>query len=80
MGNFKSVPFRENEIYTVDMAAEILHRCPKTVRSLCRRGVIRSRQDRGGYIITGWAIREYAENRLPVNQDYHLSNKLSQKT
>lgn len=65
---FKSIPFRENEIYTTEMAAAILHRCPKTVREMCRRGVIRARLDRGGYMITGWAIREYAENRCVVNE------------
>ena len=61
-----SVPFHENEIYDVERTAAILHRCPKTVRAMCKRGVIRARQDRGGYFITGWAIREYAENRLCV--------------
>ena len=65
---FVSVPFRENEIYTTEMAAAILHRCPKTVRDMCRCGVIRARLDRGGYIITGWAIREYAENRICVTE------------
>lgn len=66
---FKSVPFQENEIYTVEMAASILHRCPKTIRDMCRRGVLASRRDRGGYFITGWAIRAYAEGRLIVNAD-----------
>ena len=69
MEKYESVPFRENEIYTTERAAAILHRCPKTIRALCKRGVIRSRLDRGGYVITGWAIREYAENRFIVNQD-----------
>lgn len=64
----QSVPFRENEIYNIEMAAAILHRCPKTVRAMCKRGVIRARLDRGGYMITGWAIRDYAENRNPVCQ------------
>lgn len=67
MGNkFESVPFRENEIYTTEMAGKILHRHPKTVREMCKRGILRARLDRGGYIITGWAIREYAEGRLVV--------------
>lgn len=65
----QGVPFLENQIYTTEMAAKILHRCPKTVRDMCRRGVIRARLDRGGYIITGWAIREYAENRMVVNDN-----------
>ena len=64
--NFKSVPFFENEVYTTERAAAILHRCPKTVRELCKSGAIRARRDRGGYMITGWAIREYAEGRLLV--------------
>lgn len=65
-GKFESVPFQENEIYTTERAAAILHRCPKTIRDMCKRGVIRARRDRGGYVITGWAIREYAENRCIV--------------
>ena len=66
---FNSVPFQENEIYTTEMAAAILHRCPKNIRDLCKRGVILSRKDRGGYLITGWAIRAYAEGRISVNPD-----------
>ena len=66
-GKFKSVPFQENEIYTVEMAAAILRRCPKTVRNMCRRGIIASRKDRGGYVITGWAIRAYAEGGIFVS-------------
>ena len=67
MASEKEIPFMENVIYTVDMAARILHRCPKTIRRMCQDGVIRARLDRGGYLITGWAIREYAENRMVVN-------------
>ncbi len=66
--DFQSVPFQENEIYTVERTAAILHRCTKTVRDMCKRGVIRAQLDRGGYLITGWAIREYAENRRVVRE------------
>jgi len=66
---FESVPFQENEIYTTERAAAILHRCPKTVREMCKRGVLRARMDRGGYLITGWALRAYLENRSVVNTD-----------
>ena len=64
----KTVTFVENAVYDVERTAAILNRCPKTVRAMCRRGVIRARQDRGGYFITGWAIREYAENRLVITE------------
>lgn len=60
------ITFSENAIYSTEMAAKIMHRSPKTVRALCKRGCIRSQMDRGGYLITGWAIREYAENRYVV--------------
>lgn len=76
--SFKSVPFRENEVYTTEMAAAILHRSEKTVRSMCKRGIIRAQQDRGGYFITGWAIREYAEGRYVV-EDLQKSNLFPQK-
>lgn len=66
---FNVVPFLENAVYTTEQAAAILQRCPKTIRFLCRRGSIRSRIDRGGYLITGWALREYLENRSVANTD-----------
>ena len=62
--NEKNVEFHENCIYTVFSAAEILHRSVQTVRQLCSSGRIQSRRDRGGYLITGWAIRKYAEGTL----------------
>lgn len=71
---FVSCPFRENEIYTTEMAAKILHRSPKTIREMCRRGNIPSRMNRGGYLITGWAIRAYVENRLVVGGNCASSN------
>jgi len=62
-GRPATMEFRENEIYTTEQAAEILNRNPKTVRILCRRGSIAACRDRGGYFITGWALRAYAEGR-----------------
>lgn len=59
--------FHENAGYTTEMAAKILHRNPQTVRKLCKNGVIPARLDRGGYIISGWALRAYMENRSIVN-------------
>lgn len=61
------VPFVENAAYTADQVAKIIHRNTKTVRDMCRRGVIVARMDRGGYLITGWALRAYLENRCVVN-------------
>ena len=58
------IEFKENAFYNVEQVAQIIHRTPKTVRSLCRRGEIPARCDRGGYLITGWSLRAYAENRL----------------
>lgn len=63
------VSFQENAVYTAEDVAEIIHRCTKTVRAMCRRGVITARCDRGGYLITGWALRAYLENRSLVNTD-----------
>ena len=61
--------FKENAVYTTEQAAAILHRSEKTVRTLCRRGDIRARCDRGGYLITGWSLRAYVENRIPTAMD-----------
>jgi len=63
------VSFQENAVYTTEDVAVILHRCPKTVRAMCRRGTIVGRCDRGGYLITGWALRAYLENRSVVNTE-----------
>ena len=66
----KTLPvlFYENTCYTVDQIAEIIHRHPSTVRKLCKKGALPARCDRGGYMITGWALRAYLECRL-VTQD-----------
>ena len=63
------VPFVENAAYTAAQVAQIIHRNTKTVRDMCKRGVIVARMDRGGYLITGWALRAYLENRSVVNTD-----------
>lgn len=63
------VPFVENAAYTAAQAAKIIHRNTKTVRDMCRRGTIVARMDRGGYLITGWSLRAYLENRSIVNTD-----------
>lgn len=57
------IEFAENAIYTTKQAAKILQRDAQTVRRLCQTGQLAARQDRGGYFITGWAIRAYAEGR-----------------
>ena len=57
------VPFVENAAYTAAQVAVIIHRNTKTVREMCRRGRIAACMDRGGYLITGWALRAYLENR-----------------
>lgn len=60
------VAFIENAAYTVEQVSKIIHRSTKTVRDMCRRKVIVARMDRGGYLITGWALRAYLENRSVV--------------
>jgi hypothetical protein len=60
------VPFIENAAYTAEQVGKIIHRNTKTVRDMCRRGVLAARMDRGGYLITGWALRAYLENRSVV--------------
>jgi len=61
--------FKENAVYTTEQIAQIIHRSPKTVRALCKRGAIVARCDRGGYLITGWSLRAYLENRLVTADD-----------
>lgn len=63
------VTFVENAVYTAAQVADIIHRHTKTVRDMCRRGVITARMDRGGYLITGWALRAYLECRSIVKDD-----------
>lgn len=60
------VQFYENACYTTEQVAGIIHRHPKTVQKLCKDGIIVARKDRGGYLITGWQLRAYLENRLCV--------------
>lgn len=63
------ITFVENAVYTASHVARIIHRNTKTVRDMCRRGVIVARMDRGGYLITGWALRAYLENRSVIRED-----------
>ena len=70
------IPFIENAAYTAAQVAKILHRNTKTVRDMCRRGVIVARMDRGGYLITGWSIRAYLENRSVVQEIPSVSSKI----
>lgn len=63
------IEFKENAFYNVEQVAQIINRSPKTVRAMCRRGDIPAKCDRGGYLITGWSLRAYAENRLPVAEN-----------
>ena len=65
----KVIPFVVNAAYTTDQVANIIHRHPKTVRDMCKRGVIVARCDRGGYLVTGWALRAYLENRSVVREN-----------
>lgn len=76
----ETVPFIENAAYTVEQAAKIMHRSTKTVRGMCRRRVINARMDRGGYLITGWELRAYLENRNVVSGDFSVSNIFPKKS
>ncbi|MBQ7731606.1 MAG: helix-turn-helix domain-containing protein [Lentisphaeria bacterium] len=62
------VEFKENAVYTTEQVAKIIHRNTKTVRALCKRGDIPAKCDRGGYLITGWMLRAYLENRICVKE------------
>ena len=55
--------FIENAVYTLAQASKILQLNSQTVRRLCRDRIITARIDRGGYRISGWALRAYVENR-----------------
>ena len=68
------VEFAENAIYTTKQAAKILQRDPQTVRRLCSTGMLAAQRDRGGYFITGWAIRAYAEGRCTLNAEGGMRN------
>ena len=57
------IAFVENAIYTLAQASNILQLHQQTVRRLCRDGLIVARAERGGYRISGWALRAYSENR-----------------
>ena len=69
VGDFlmSGIPFELNVIYTVPEVAKILKMHEQTVRSLCKSGRLRAQLARGGYRITGWQIRDYAENRCTLN-------------
>ena len=61
--SIEPIRFYENCCYNVDQVSQIINRHPKTIRQMCRRGVIAARCDRGGYMITGWSLRAYLECR-----------------
>lgn len=61
--------FVENAVYTTEEAALILRRSTKAVRTLCNRGLLKARRDRGGFLITGWAIRGYLERDCTIDNE-----------
>ena len=62
----KIVVFQENACYDVKQAARILGRSIRYVRNACRSGNIRARQERGGFLISGWQIRAFIEGRCEI--------------
>lgn len=64
----KNATFELNACYTVRQAAEILQLHPKTVLRLCSNRRIQAASHPGGYRITGFAIKEYCEGRLPAGE------------
>lgn len=66
------VQFVENAVYNSEQAAAIIGRSVETIRALCRSGDIRARLDRAGFLITGWAIRNYVECRCDLVADPKL--------
>lgn len=69
IGGRKVVPFVENALYDVKQVAAIMGRSQKYVRNICHRGVILCKRERGGYTISGWAIRQYAEGRCELENN-----------
>ncbi len=61
--------FELNACYTTGQAAKILQHHVKTIVKLCQSGRLRAARHPGGYRITGRAIAEYCEGRLPVAED-----------
>lgn len=59
--------FIEDAVYSVDEVAKILNRNPRTVRDLCRRKLLSARSNGRGYLIGGWAIKEYVSGRLVID-------------
>ena len=62
----KVIPFLENACYDVKQAARILGKSIRYVRSACRTGRIRARQERGGFLISGWQLRAFIEGRCDL--------------
>ena len=63
------ITFSENAIYSVDEVARILRRNPRTVRSLCKKRLLASRDCGGSYLIGGWAIKDYISGRLILENE-----------
>lgn len=64
----ESVTFEREALYTVAQVAMIMHRHPQTIRDMCRTRRIRARLDRAGYLIPGWGIVDYIENRSVIGE------------
>lgn len=62
----KIIEFQENACYDVKQAARILGKSIRYVRSACRAGHIRARQERGGFLISGWQLRAFIEGRCDL--------------
>ncbi len=62
------VTFEVNAVYGVLQVSRIIDRSERMVRELCARKVLKSHCDKRGYLITGWAIRDYCEGRCELQK------------
>lgn len=57
------VAFSVDKIYNCKEAARILRRTEQTIRRLCELQRLKHTKDGAGFLIGGWAIRDYCEMR-----------------
>lgn len=62
----RPVAFCENACYDVKQVSQIINRSERYVRAACRRKLIRCRAERGGFLISGWSIRDFIECRCDI--------------
>lgn len=62
----QKVTFLDDAVYSAEEVAKILNRDVRTIRKLCRKKLIACRASGGGYLIGGWAVKDYVSGRLVI--------------